>query len=326
MSETTNRNIAEIATAIENNSRFLVATHIRPDGDAVGSLLGLTSMLRRLGKEAVPFTQDPIPPAYRFLSGADEVRHDPPVPSDFDAAILVDCGDFPRVGPDMEEPVGRIPFLINIDHHISRSPFGDICWVEQSASSTCEMLYDLGQALPLTLDAVIASQLYTGLLTDTGSFRFSNTSLKVLEIAARLVSAGALPAVIAQHVYDSVSSRGLRLLGRVLSTVTFHADERLATAELSQRMLEETGASLADSESFINHLRSVKPVELAMIFREGDDSAVHVSMRSKGKVDVAGFAQRYGGGGHRQAAACRLSGSLDAVRSKFIDEALSYLR
>jgi bifunctional oligoribonuclease and PAP phosphatase NrnA len=127
-------------------------------------------------------------------------------------------------------------------------------------------------------------------------------------------------------VYDSASSRGLLLLGRVLSTVAFHADERLATAELTQRMLEETGASLVDSESFINHLRSVKPVEVAMIFREGDDSAIHVSMRSKGTVDVAGLAQRFGGGGHRQAAACRLPGSLDSVRAKFIDEALSVLK
>lgn len=325
MSELKNQTIARIAAAIESRRRFLVATHIRPDGDAIGSLLGLTAMLRRLGKEATPFSQDPVPSTYTFLAGSEKIRLDAPLPSDYDAAILVDCGDFPRIGPTMEAPVARIPFLINIDHHVSKAPFGDICWVEESASSTCEMLFDLGQALPLTIDSEIATNLYTGLLTDTGSFRFSNTSLKVLETAARLVAAGANPSRIAQMVFDSSSSQGLRLLGRVLSTVSFHAGERLAAAELTMRMLEETGSSHSDSESFINHLRSVKPVEVAMMFREGDDGLVHVSMRSKGKIDVAGFARRYGGGGHRQAAACRLPGNIESIRSRLVDEALSDL-
>jgi bifunctional oligoribonuclease and PAP phosphatase NrnA len=317
--------ISEIVRAVRAGRRFLVITHVKPDGDAVGSVLALTFMLRKLGKEADAFCADPLPVGYDFLAGAEDIRNRVVDPSFYDVAVTVDCGDFQRVGDELAEAVARIPLLINIDHHVGESSFGQISWVQPSASSACEMLYRLCSPLGVPLDPDIATQLYTGILTDTGSFRFSNTNRDVLEIAATLVASGAQPSVIAQYVYDSGQPQRLRLLARVLATVTFHADDRLATAELSQKMLTETGTSHLDSEGFINELRSVRPVMLAMLFREGENGTVHVSMRSKGDVDVARFAQKYGGGGHRLAAAFHVSGGLDAVRSTFTSEALSYI-
>jgi len=316
------RNIAEV---IKRHDRFLVATHVRPDGDAMGSLLGMAFILRKLGKEADPYCQDPVPPAYEFLPGSDQIMPHLAKPHRYDAAILVDCGSYLRVGNSLADSIRSISTLVNIDHHVNDAPFGNPFWVTTSASSACEMLYHLCAYLQLPLDADIAAQLYTGLLTDTGSFRFSNTSRSVLQIAAELVAAGAQPAYIAEQIYESASPEGVQLLARMLATIAFAADNRLATAELTQKMFKETATSPVNSDGFINHLRSVKSVELAMLFREDDNGKVHVSLRSKGDVDVATFAQRYDGGGHRRAAAFRVAGDLRKTRTEFTQQALNYL-
>lgn len=317
--------IPEIITSIQFSQRFLVATHIRPDGDAIGSVLAMAHILRQLGKQADPYCNDPVPSAYRFLPLAETIRDRVSLPSQYEVAILVDCGEFLRVGSALADAISQVPFLITIDHHVSHAAFGNIFWSNTAASSTCEMLYDLSLRLPITIDGDLASTLYTGILTDSGSFRFSNTNQRVLEIAARLVAAGAEPAFIAQQVYDSISVQSLRLLTRTLATVSFFADDRLATAEMTQEMFAETASSPADAEGFINFLRSVKTVAMAMLFREGTDGKIHVSMRSKDNTDVAAFAQRRGGGGHRHAAAFEVEGTLENIRSHFTGEALSYL-
>lgn len=317
--------IQEVVQAILANQRFIVTTHVRPDGDALGSLLAMAFMLRRLGKQVDMYCQDPMPHLYAFLPGADSVIQGVPPNTHHDAAILVDCGDLLRVGPQLAEKIRELPMLINIDHHVSSESFGHACWVESSASSTCEMLFDLFEHLPAAIDPEIATQLYTGLLTDTGSFRFSNTNKRVLEIASKLVEAGADPARIAERVFDSALPQTLKLLARVLSTVSFHADNELATAKLSLGMFAETSTTPAESEGFINHLRSVEPVRMAMLFREDESGVIHVSTRSKGSVDVAAFAQRHGGGGHKRAAAFRVRGGIDEVRREFTQQAVRYL-
>ena len=325
MSEGQNLFIREVAEAIERCDRFVVATHVRPDGDAIGSLLGMTFILRKLGKEADPYCQDSVPPAQEFLIGSGEIRRQIENPVTYDAAVLVDCGSFVRVGRHLADSIRGIPTLIDIDHHVNETPFGDVFWVDPSASSTCEMLYRLCKHLQVPLDAATATQLYTGILTDTGSFRFANTNHRVLQIAADLVTAGAQPAYIAEQIYESASPQGIQLLARMLTTVAFAADNRLATAELTQQMFNETATTPVDSEGFINHLRSVKPVELAMLFREDGDGKIHVSLRSKGDVDVATFAHRFDGGGHRRAAAFRIAGDLQTTRSRFTRQALNDL-
>jgi len=325
MSNPTTDMIQEIAHAIQFNQRFLVATHIRPDGDAVGSVLAMTKMLRQLGKQADAYCNDPVPMAYRFLPLVETIRDRVSQPSRYEVAILVDCGDFGRVGTALADAITQVPFLIGIDHHVSHEGFGNIFWNDAGASSTCEMLYDLSLRLSLTVDSDLATALYTGILADSGAFRFSNTNQRVLEIAARLVAAGAHPAFIAEQVYDSTSVQSLRLLARILATLSFYGEDRLATAEISQEMFSETGSSPSDAEGFINFLRSVRTVAMAILFREGADGKIHVSLRSKGTTDVAAFARRRGGGGHRHAAAFETDGTLAAVRSRFTSEALSYL-
>jgi len=326
MNETQSVKIREIISAIRENERFIVATHVRPDGDAIGSVLGMKLILERLGKKATALSQDKFPPELEFLPGTDEIRSYPPSSDDYDVAILVDCGDFDRVGDDISEYIrSRVPMVINIDHHSTHAPFGNIYWVETSASSTCEMLFDICAHLSLPPDSALASLLYTGIMTDTGSFRFSNTNRRVFEAASMLVEAGADPVYIAGQVYDSCTPEKLNLLARVLGTIEFHCRSRIATAELTLGMLSSTAATYMDSEGFINHLRSVKSVDLAILFREGNDGLVHVSLRSKEGIDVARFAQRHGGGGHRQAAACRVTGGLNTVRSMMTSEAARYI-
>lgn len=325
MNESQTQNMKRIVEAIQQRESFLVATHVRPDGDAAGSVLGLTFMLRKLGKRADPYCRDSLPGHLSFLAGSEFIRHENPRVIAYDAAVLVDCAELSRVGPSLEASVREVPLIVNIDHHISASPFGDLHWVETSASSTCEMLYDLSILLGVPLDKDMAAHMYTGILTDTGSFRFSNTNRRVLEIAMRLVAEGVRPDDVAQHIYDSGSPQRLLLLSQVLASTTFHAGNRLATAELTQNMFGQTETTPADSDGFINHLRSVKSVEMAMLFREDQDETIHVSMRSKGTVDVATFAQKYHGGGHRNAAAFRASGPMGRVRQTLTDAALNYL-
>lgn len=310
---------------IEGHETFLVATHVRPDGDAVGSLLAMTRLLRLRGKSADPFCQDPVPPGHDFLAGVERIRNRPDNGDVYQVAVLVDCGDLARVGPTLARYIEKVPVIINIDHHSMTAPFGTVHWVDPNASSTCELLYLLTVRLGLELDPALATQLYTGLMTDTGSFRFANTHHRALEIAGRLVAAGARPAVIAQHVYESATPERLRLLAQVLDGTEFLLNDRLAAAELTQDMIARCGAAQTDGEGFIDLLRSVRSVEIAAIFREGPDGVVHVSLRSKGTVDVAAFARRHGGGGHRNAAAFRLSGERLAGKTEILQQLVGTL-
>jgi bifunctional oligoribonuclease and PAP phosphatase NrnA len=325
MSESRTPALHKIAAAVKEHQRFLVATHIRPDGDALGSVLAMTFMLRKLGKAADAYCQDAAPPSQEFLPGVTDILHGDVDVSRYQVAVLVDCGDLHRVGAALEAKLPHFPLLVNIDHHVSSTPFGNVYWVDPTASSTCEMLYDLSCVLPLELDEAIASQLYTGVLMDTGSFRFGNTTKKSLEVAAALVGAGARPAYIARQVYDSNSPNRLRLLAEVLGTLSFFADNRLATAVITQEMYARTQTTPVDSEAFINQLRSVKAVQIAIVFRAEANGTVYASLRSKGEVDVAAFAQKYGGGGHRQAAALRVTGDFETLCARITQDVLSYM-
>ncbi len=326
MSESKTLKIRDIITALHNHERFMVFTHVHPDGDALGALVAMQLILRRMGKRADTHTPDPFPSEYAFLANVQEIKNKVSESMDYDAAILVDCGDLERVGDKFLDTVKATPFLINIDHHLVSKPFGNASWVQTSASSTCEMLFDLCMNLSLAPDRALATALYTGILTDTGSFRFSNTNARVFEVISALVGFGADPARIASSVYDSASPEKLKLLARVLDSMELHASSRLVTAELSRSMMSGSSSNYMESEGFINHLRSVKSADMAIFFRETGEGLIHVSMRSRGDINVAKLAQRYGGGGHRQAAACRIPGDLRSVRSMFIAEALSYIK
>ena len=300
--------------AIENVQHIVLATHVRPDGDALGSMLGLANILQMMGKQVVCYLEEPLAESYGFLkpdvpicTDFDKIRADIEQYADDVMGICLDCGDVSRLGENGKQLREIKPFLV-IDHHRGDHGFGDIEWIESHRSSTGEMVYDLavelGVAEHISLKA--AECLYTAIVTDTGSFQYDATSAHTLTIAAQLVERGVQPAFISQSLYDNSSFSRLQLLQLVLATLQTYCDDQIAIIKVSQKMLKTTGSSSADCEGFIDFPRSVRAVRVAVLLKEREDGAVTVSMRAKGDCDVAKVAGNFGGGGHRNAAGFRL--------------------
>jgi phosphoesterase RecJ-like protein len=313
-----------VALELRNNHRFLLATHVNPDGDAIGSLGALALVLEGMGKEVVAYCQDQAPGFLRFLPYSDRIAHDVPSSNRFDVAVVLDCGELERIGA-AARVVQRMHKIIHIDHHSSGNEFGTLNLVEPARSSTAEILYDVFQAIPVEVSREVAENLYTAILTDTGSFRFANTTPRALAIAGALVEKGVAPNKVAGAVYDCMSPGRLRLLGLSLNTLNTRAEGRLAAIWVTQQMLAETETTAADTDGFVNYPRSVTTSEIAIFFRELDDGRVNVSLRSRGTQNVADFARMYGGGGHQNAAAFRLPGPLPEVMSHVLAKAEEYL-
>jgi len=308
----------EVIQAIERSRRLLVATHVNPDGDALGSALGLTFALEKLGKSVTLLDRDPVPRIYRFLPGTD--RFTPEVPlDDVDTLVLVDCGEIERTGyPHLP---GRTRLVI--DHHLTERSFGDLRWVLSSASSTGEMVFNLVNALGVQLDKDIALCLYVALFTDTGGFRYSSSCPSAFRAAADMVEAGADPWQVTEHIYESHSFRRLALLGKALDRMEKH--DRVAIITVTDEMYRETGTTSEDTENFSNMARSIEGVEVGIFLRQVGPNAFKASMRSKGRVNVAAVAEVFGGGGHHNAAGGIIEGSLEEARQtilKAVEDAL----
>lgn len=319
--------LKKISDFIKSGSSYLLVTHVHPDGDAVGSMLALQAVLKGMGKKVKSFCEDGVPSTFCFLEGAKEVLKDlnGNVVSSSDAVIFLDCGAIDRCGKDLLKSLTPSNFIINIDHHVQEKPFGNLFWVDTSISSTCEMIFKLLSFMNVNITVDVASCLYTGILTDTGSFQFSNTSRRVLEVAAMLTSYGADPHKIAEQIFESSPPQRLLLLGKVLETLRYLRDYTIATARLTRKMLQETGADAQDGEGFVNMLRQVGSVKVSVLFREDDNGVIHVGLRSKGSVDVARFARKFGGGGHVNASACRIEGTMDIVENIILPSLVNYL-
>lgn len=316
--------IATIAQELKNNERFLLATHVNPDGDAIGSLGALALVLEGMGKQVVAYCQDEVPEFLRFLPYADRIVREISGLDRFEVAVVLDCGAFDRIGSAVEvlQHVGKI---IHIDHHSSSGDFGQLNLVRPECSSTAEILYEIFQAIPVSLTPEVAENIYTAILTDTGSFRFANTTARTLAIAAEMVSLGVAPEKVAGEIYDSMSPERIELLARSLDTLTLRSNGRVAAMHVSRRMLEETGTSFIDTDGFVNYPRAISTAEIAIFFRELDADEVNVSLRSRSGHDVAEFARIHGGGGHHNAAAFRLGGSLSEVVEKVLTEAGEFI-
>lgn len=316
--------IATIAQELKNNERFLLATHVNPDGDAIGSLGALALVLEGMGKQVVAYCQDEVPEFLRFLPYADRIVREISGLDRFEVAVVLDCGAFDRIGSAVEvlQHVGKI---IHIDHHSSSGDFGQLNLVRPECSSTAEILYEIFQAIPVSLTPEVAENIYTAILTDTGSFRFANTTARTLAIAAEMVSLGVAPEKVAGEIYDSMSPERIELLARSLNTLTLRSNGRVAAMHVSRRMLEETGTSFIDTDGFVNYPRAISSAEIAIFFRELAADEVNVSLRSRSGHDVAEFARIHGGGGHHNAAAFRLGGSLSEVVEKVLTEAGEFI-
>jgi len=296
----------------------LISTHQNPEGDAIGSVLALGLALKRMGKEVQVLTQDPIPEMLAFLSGAREVIHQAPAGGGFDVAFALDCGDQARLGEEFGKLKG-MGKIINIDHHVSNNHFGEINLVDPRASSAAEIIYDLLRTIPVSMTPAIAENIYTGILTDTGSFHYSNTTPKTFAVARACLLAGVDPRRVAEQVYETQPLARLRLLPRALDTLELSAEGRISSVIVTQQMLQETGATVALTEDFVNFPRSVKGVEVALLFREITPTKYRVSLRSQGAADVARIAGRFQGGGHPNASGCTVEGSLSEVKAKVLE-------
>jgi phosphoesterase RecJ-like protein len=310
----------DLLKKIRQGNRFLLTSHINPDGDAIGSELGLARLLRRMGKGAVVWNRDTTPTIYRPLPGSERVHtgEDPPAgfPDMFDAIVVLECPSPDRTG--IEQHLSVRP-IINIDHHLGNQCYGAVNWVDSAAPAVGEMVYRLSQGLKLPLDPETASCLYLTLVTDTGGFRFSNATPAAFEAAAALVRDGAHPEQVSQWLYESQPVAVIKLVGEMLQTLQLHDGGRIATTRLTPEMFERVGAEPGDSEGLIDYPRSIAGVDAVALIRQRDDGSHKVSLRSRGDVDVEKIARHHGGGGHRNAAGFVLEGDGEAARQKVAD-------
>jgi bifunctional oligoribonuclease and PAP phosphatase NrnA len=310
------KQIDDIRDAILQRHRFVITSHARPDGDAIGSQLAMAFALRQLGKSVTLVDKDPAPPQFQTFPGIRDIEVSPKVDGQFDAAIVMECGDLSRTGVEGFEKY----FVINIDHHPGNRMFGALNWFDVEAAACGEMVFDLISALGVRLTAEIATHIYLTILTDTGGFHFSHITPRTFEICRRAAEAGADPEAIARAVYDNSTMGRLRLMGGVLHNLEFESGGRAALAHLSLALLEETGATNEDADGLINIPLTVKDIQAAAFFKEIGPDSYRISLRSKGDVDVNSVATKFGGGGHKNAAGCTIEAAYPEVRRKIADE------
>ena len=314
-----------IINQIKKAQHILLASHSEPDGDAISSLLAMGLAIGKLNKKTTIYNASPIPAVYRFLPSVERiVRHIKKV-NTYDVALILDCGDLPRIG-DINSIVSRIPVIINIDHHITNTGFGDIQLIDPSACSTTEIVYRLIKALNIPMDKAIATSIYTGILTDTGSFRFSNTNQAAFAISKEMAELGVEPYHVSQHVFGTYSLGRIKLLNLALDSIEISNNGKLSIMTVTQAMFAETGTHPEDVDGMINYARRIEDVRVAALIQEqkngisGSDnqSRFHVSLRSDGTVDVAAIAGSFGGGGHSSAAGFQVETTLMQLKSEII--------
>ena len=307
--------LSQVVELIENKQKFGITTHIKPDGDGVGSSLGLCWLLRSLGKSAEVIVRGDIPLAYRSLPGADEIRNIERVDNDYDAIFVIECSDLQRPGIDGLDT----QFTVNIDHHATSEHFGTVNWIDSTASAVGEMIYNLVKAIGGRVTREIAECVYMALVTDTGSFHFSNTTDRTLKVASELIKAGARPAFISEAVYNNYPWSRIELMRQVLATVKRDESGKVASMRQTLKMREEAGAVDGDNNGFVNIPLAARDILACVYMREVGEDVYRVSLRSKGDINVAKVAEHWGGGGHRNAAGLRIEGDWDEKERELVE-------
>ncbi|WP_303720945.1 bifunctional oligoribonuclease/PAP phosphatase NrnA [Malonomonas rubra] len=304
--------IQKIVELIHSSKSFLVVSHENPDGDAIGSTLGLANALREMGKVVVALNIDGVPQIMSFLPDCEQLVTELPSGAQFDVAFVLDSGELKRAGVPVQECCNT---LVNIDHH-PHSAFGDICYLDTKASATAVMIDRVLNACNYQMSLDVAKCLYLGILSDTGSFRYSSANPEAFSVAGRLVEMGVDPWEIASCLYESLAPERMRLLGLVLPTLEISECGRYASVAMTEEILKESGASEEHTDGFVNYPRAVRGVEVALFFRQVSPEAYKVSFRSRGTIDVGSMARELGGGGHHNAAGATVDGTLADVRIK----------
>ena len=317
----------QILRRLTDSRNVFLTTHSNPDGDAIGSLLAMGRALEKCGKNVVMFTISPIPAVYRFLPSSDRIRHQLPNGTGFDTAVVLDCGDVQRIGISLKKLNG-ISAVLNIDHHVTNTAFGDVQLINPEACSTAEIVYGLIKGLAVSIDKDMATAIYTGILTDTGSFRFSNTNQAAFAICQEMAERGVDPYRVAQHVYGTYSLGRIKLLNLALDSIEISLNGKLSIMTVTQNMLNQTGTQPEDADGLIHYARRIEDVKVAALIQElkngkegakaGSENRFHVSLRSDGTVNVASIAAAYGGGGHHSAAGFGIEAPLTDIKSEIV--------
>jgi phosphoesterase RecJ-like protein len=310
----------EIGALLRSQQTFAVLSHVRPDGDALGSQLGLALSLSKLGKTVMVRNEDGLLEKYGFLPGGEFLQTPMSAPQDFDVAIALDTATESRLGT-ATSLVRSAKTWINIDHHPSNPRYGDLVYIDSTAPATGQILFELISSQGLPLDAAIAENLFVAISTDTGSFQYPNTTARTFEIGAELLKQGVDVGRVSQLLYESYPRRRTELLRELLGTMQFEAQGKIASFSLSLNTAAELHARPEDNEGLIDHLRAIQGVVVAVFFEELADGKVRVSMRSKSEAaDVGAICGKFGGGGHKLAAGTRVSGTLAEVEKKVMKE------
>lgn len=316
-------NFNEITKLLEKNNSFLITSHKNIDGDAIGSELALYFILKKLNKKPIILNQDRLPRIYNFLPDSDKVHclEDNYINiKNIDVGIIVDCTNFERI-EETYKIFKNIKNIINIDHHNSNENYGDLNYIDSSASSVGEIIYDLIKFINLDLlDEKISTCLYTAIITDTGSFRYSNVSSKTFSVVSDLASQGIKPNLIADNIYNRNTYSGLKLLGKALLTLEVDESNYASWLTITRDMLNNTEANDEEVEGIIDIARTLENTEVSILFRETKDNKIKVSFRSKGDFNVNEFAGKFNGGGHPNSSGCVCSGKIAEVKEKILSE------
>ncbi len=313
MTTATETTPAQIAGEIRRRQRFIITSHVRPDGDAVGSSLAMAFALRALGKDVRVVSRDEPPPAMLVFPGVSEIDVTGRVDHPGDAVIVMECGDLERTGVEGLES----GFVINIDHHPGNTLYGAMNWFDLSAAACGEMVFDLVRELGVPLTREIATHVYIAILTDTGSFHYSNITPRTFEICRLCADAGVNPPAVARSIFDSNNLGRLKLFGAVLSRMQLDETGRIATVFVDQRLADDCGGTYQDTEGLINLPLTVKEILAAVFFKEHGPDDWRVSLRSKDAIDVNAVAKQFGGGGHKNASGCSARGTFEDLKRLF---------
>jgi len=306
--------LSQVVELIESKQKFGITTHIKPDGDGVGSSLGLCWLLQSLGKHAEVIVHGEIPSAYRSLPGAEKIRNVDSIDNDYDAVFVIECSDLERPGIKGLEK----EFTVNIDHHATSDHFGTINWIDSTASAVGEMIYNRCKAIGGRVTREIAECVYMALVTDTGSFHYSNTTDRTLKVASELVKAGVRPADVSEAVYNNYPWSRIELMRQVLGTVKRDESGRVASMRQTLKMREQAGAVDGDNNGFVNIPLAAREILAVVYMREVGENEYRVSLRSKGDINVAKVGEKFGGGGHRNAAGLQIVGDWDRKEAELV--------
>ncbi|HEY9062387.1 MAG TPA: bifunctional oligoribonuclease/PAP phosphatase NrnA [Pseudobacteroides sp.] len=311
--------LSDIVAHVKNYDNIAILPHVQADGDAWGSCLALGIALKKLNKRVTVIGEEKIPYIYEFLPQLEMIAYNGHEDKVFDLVISLDTGDMGRVG-NRSNVFETTQNTVNIDHHSTNTGFAKYNYLDVDAAATGEIVYEIINILNVEVDADIATCLYVAIATDTGCFKFSNTTFKTHAIASDLVKRGVNVAAVSQRVFDSTTKEKVRLIGRAINTLELLEDGRLAFISITNDMLIAAGAKEEDCDGIVNIGRNIEGVESSVVIREKSAGEYKVNLRSKSYVDVGRVAFKFGGGGHKMAAGCTIKGDLESVRKSLHDE------